>query len=204
MIAYISSATNDFLTDVPLAYNIADLTVPPTQQNTPLPADSLFPVRVAYESYPLRETSQSNLDSMAPQWSQQGLTIAEGLLPRQDPDSERRHLAEDGEHRTTLKLSTHSGRRRRWGGEMDWIVPDPFTVAILQRTLSFAYSKDGECKSPGLAKYLGRTVCHVGKNCKDDSGCRQRSSRHSRRLDVVPLSPITHPVCLNWVVLLPP
>ena len=75
MIAYISSATNDFLTDVPLAYNIADLTVPPTQQNTPLPADSLFPVRVAYESYPLRETSQSNLDSTYPQWSQQGLSL---------------------------------------------------------------------------------------------------------------------------------
>ena len=34
-----------------------------------------------------------------------------------------------------------------------FLVPDPITVAILQRTLSFAYSKSGEGQNPGLAKY---------------------------------------------------
>ena len=74
MLAYISTATNDFLTDVPLAYNIAALTVTPSAQNVALPSDSLFPVRVAYQSYPLRETSQANLDGTNYPWSSQGLS----------------------------------------------------------------------------------------------------------------------------------
>jgi hypothetical protein len=39
-----------------------------------------------------------------------------------------------------------------WGD--GWLVPDLFTIYILYRTLSFAFSKDGEARSPGLAKYF--------------------------------------------------
>ena len=152
MLTYISSASNDFLTDVPLAYNLADLTVGPSQQNTPLPADSLFPVRVAYESYPLRETSQSNLDSMFYNWSQAAMDQPRvyfrdkigiqnvGIWPRMG---------------NTVDLEVVYAQRQAetmgWGD--GFLVPDVFTVAILQRTLSFAYSKDGEARQPGLARY---------------------------------------------------
>jgi hypothetical protein len=152
MIAYISSACSDFYTDVPLCYNLATLAVPFMQQNTPLPADSLFPVRIAYESYPLRETSQSNLDSMFYGWSQQALSQPRvwfrdkigiqnvGIWPRMGNN-----------------LSLECVYAQRQAQTMGWgdgfIVPDPFTVAILQRTLSFAYSKSGEGQNPGLAKY---------------------------------------------------
>src|ERR1700733_7327151 len=51
MLGYISTALNDFLTDVPLLYEIADIIVAPTQPSTPLPSDCQFPVRVAYNAY---------------------------------------------------------------------------------------------------------------------------------------------------------
>jgi hypothetical protein len=152
MLSYISTATSDFLTDVPLCYNLATLTVTPSAQNTALPADSLFPVRIAYQSYPLRETSQSNLDSTNYAWTQQGLSQPRnyfrdkigiqnvGIYPRMG---------------NTVNLECVYAQRQAqtlgWGD--GWLVPDPFTVAILQRTLSFAYSKSGEAQNPGLAKY---------------------------------------------------
>lgn len=166
MIAYISSATSDLLTDVPLAYNIADLSVGPSQQNTALPADSLFPVRVAYDSYPLRETSQSNLDSMFYNWTQAALSQPRvyfrdkigvqnvGIWPRMG---------------NTVALECVYAQRQAqmmgWGD--GFFVPDCLTQYILYRTLSFAFSKDGEARSPGLAKYFssryqfGVKVCNM-------------------------------------------
>jgi hypothetical protein len=152
MLAYISSATDDFLTDVPLAYNLADLTVSPTQQNTPLPVDSLFPVRIAYESYPLRETSQSNLDSMFYGWTQAPLDKPRVYFRDKIPIQNVGIWPRMG---NTVPLECVYAQRQTqtmgWGD--GFLVPDPFTVAILQRTLSFAYSKDGEARQPGLAKY---------------------------------------------------
>jgi hypothetical protein len=165
MIAYISSATSDFYTDVPLAYNIADLVVAPTTQNTALSADSLFPVRIAYESYPLRETSQSNLDSMFYGWSQQALSQPRvwfrdkigiqnvGIWPRMGNN-----------------LSLECVYAQRQAQTMGWgdgfIVPDCLTQYILYRTLSFAFSKDGEARNPGLAKYFASRYQFGVKVCK--------------------------------------
>lgn len=152
MLAYISSATSDFYEDVPLAFNIATIKVQPSQQNTPLPADSLFPVRIAYESYPLRETSQAYLDSMYYAWSQQGMSQPRvyfrdkigvqnvGIWPRMG-------------NTTSLECVYARKQAQTMGWGDGFIVPDPFTTAILQRTLSFAYSKDGEMRQPSLAKY---------------------------------------------------
>jgi hypothetical protein len=165
MLAYISSATNDFLTDVPLAYNIADLAVSPTSQNTPLPADSLFPVRIAYESYPLRETSQSNLDSTYPPWSQQGLSQPRVYFRDKIPIQNVGIWPRMG---NAVELEVVYAQRQAetvgWGD--GFIVPDPFTVAILQRTLSFAYSKDGESRQPALAKYWDSRYQFGVKVCK--------------------------------------
>ena len=166
MISYISSACSDFYTDVPLCYNIAALSVAPTQQNTALPGDSLFPVRVAYKSYPLRETSQSNLDSMFYNWTQAALSQPRvyfrdkigvqnvGIWPRMG---------------NTVALECVYAQRQAqmmgWGD--GFFVPDCLTQYILYRTLSFAFSKDGEARSPGLAKYFssryqfGVKVCNM-------------------------------------------
>ena len=165
MIAYISSATSDFYTDVPLAYNIADLVVAPTTRNTALSADSLFPVRVAYESYPLRETSQSSLDGMFYNWSQQALSQPRvwfrdkigiqnvGIWPRMG---------------NTVNLEVNYAQRQAqtlgWGD--GFVVPDCLTQYILYRTLSFAFSKDGEARNPGLAKYFASRYQFGVKVCK--------------------------------------
>jgi len=153
MLSYISTATNDFLTDVPLAYNLADLTVTPSAQNTALPADSLFPVRIAYESYPLRETSQSNLDGMYPQWNQQGMSQPRSYYRDKIPIQNVGIWPRMG---NTVNLECVYAQRQAatlgWGD--GFIVPDCFTQYILYRTLSFAFSKDGESRNPGLAKYF--------------------------------------------------
>ena len=165
MIAYISSATNDFLTDVPLAYNIADLTVPPTQQNTPLPADSLFPVRVAYESYPLRETSQSNLDSMAPQWSQQGLTLPRVYFRDKIPIQNVGIWPRMG-NLVNLECVYAQRQAQTLGWGDGFLVPDCMTMYILYKTLSYAFSKSGEGQNPGLAKYFASRYSFGVKVCK--------------------------------------
>lgn len=152
MIAYISSATNDFLTDVPLCFNIAELVVTPTSQNTPLPADSLFPVRIAYESYPLRETSQSNLDGMYYQWSDQGPSQPRCFFRDKIPIQNVGIWPRAGNN-VDLEVVYAQKQANVLGWGDGWLVPDPFTVAILHRTLSFAYSKDGEARQPALAKY---------------------------------------------------
>jgi hypothetical protein len=166
MIAYISTATNDFLTDCPLAYNVAALQVTPTAQNTPLPADSLFPVRIAYESYPLRETSQSNLDSMYYQWSDQGLSQPRVYFRDKIPIQNVGIWPRMG---NTVNLECVYAQRQTqtlgWGD--GFLLPDPFTIYILYRTLSFSFSKDGEARNPGLAKYFqsrydfGVKVCNM-------------------------------------------
>jgi hypothetical protein len=174
MLSYISTATSDFLTDVPLCYNLATLTVTPSAQNTALPADSLFPVRIAYQQYPLRETSQANLDSMNYAWTQQGLSQPinyfrdkigiqnVGIYPRMG---------------NTVPLEVIYAQRQAqtlgWGD--GFYVPDCMTQYILYRTLSFAFSKDGESRNPGLAKYfsgryeMGTKVCKMIMQIVNDS-----------------------------------
>jgi hypothetical protein len=165
MLAYISTATNDFLTDVPLAYNIADLTVSPTEQNTPLPADSLFPVRLAYDSYPLRETSQSNLDGMYYPWAEQALSQPRVYFRDKIPLQNVGIWPRMG---NTVDLEVVYAQRQAqtmgWGD--GWIVPDCLTQYVLYRTLSFAFSKDGEARNPGLAKYFQSRYDFGVKVCK--------------------------------------
>ena len=165
MLAYISSATSDFYEDVPLAFNIATIKVQPTQQNTPLPADSLFPVRIAYESYPLRETSQAYLDSMYYQWSQQGMSQPRvyfrdkigvqnvGIWPRMG-------------NNVNLEVVYAQKQAQTMGWGDGWLIPDCITQYILYRTLSFAFSKDGEARQPALAKYFASRYQFGVKVCK--------------------------------------
>lgn len=165
MLAYISSATSDFYTDVPLAYSIATVKVGPTQQNASLPSDSLFPVRVAYDSYPLRETSQSYLDSMYSTWSQQGMSQPRVYFRDKLPIQNVGIWPRMG---NTVALEVVYAQRQAstlgWGD--GFIVPDCVTQYILYRTLSFAFSKDGEARNPSLAKYFETRYQFGVKACK--------------------------------------
>ena len=134
MLAYISSATNDFLTDVPLAYNIAALMVSPTAPYTPLPADSLFPVRVAYQSYPLRETSQSNLDGMYYQWSDQSPSQPRAYFRDKIPIQNVGIWPRMG-NTTTLECVYAQRQASTMGWGDGFLVPDCMTMYILYRTL---------------------------------------------------------------------
>lgn len=161
MLGYISSAANDFLSDCPLVIEVATVVVPPTAQNTALPADCQKPVRVANNQYPLRETSQSNLDLIEYRWSQQapsqprayfrdktGLQKV-GVWPRQNNTV---NLEVVYEQRSAALLGLADG----------FVIPDPFLLYVKCRALEYAYSKDGEQKNSGLAKYWnGRYMAGV-------------------------------------------
>ena len=152
-IAYISAAYSDYLTDCPLVYEIADITVPPTSQNTALPSDCMFPVRVAYQNYPLRETSQSNLDSTYYPWSEQALSQPRLYFRDKLPIQNVGIWPRSG-NTTPLEVvyAARGAQTLGWGDGL--AIPDPFTIYVLYRTLSFFFSKDGEIRSPGLAKYF--------------------------------------------------
>jgi hypothetical protein len=152
MLAYLSTALNDFLTDCPLVYNIEDLTVAPAAQNAALPPDCLFPVRMAAFGYPLRETSQSNLDAMDYRWQIQAASepytyfrdktalLTFGIWPRAN--------------NTTEIECVYAQREAQVIGLGDgFLIPDPFLIYVKYRVLGFAYAKDGEMRNPGLAKY---------------------------------------------------
>ncbi len=152
-IAYFSSAMSDYLTDCPLVYEIAEITVPPTQQNVALPSDCMWPARVAYQNYPLRETSQSNLDSTYYPWSEQALSQPRVYFRDKLPIQNVGIWPRAG-NTTPLEVvyAARGAQTLGWGD--GFAIPDPFTIYVLYRTLSFFFSKDGEIRNPGLAKYF--------------------------------------------------
>jgi hypothetical protein len=153
MIQYLSNALNDFLLRVPLAYAVSTgVTVTPTRQFAALPSDCMQPVRVAAFSYPLRETSQSNLDLTDFRWMQQGNTEPYcyyrdkiglqnvGVWPRAD-------------NQTNLELVYKQRSPETVGLADGFLIPDVFIPTIKARVLEFSYSKDGESRAPALASW---------------------------------------------------
>lgn len=171
VIQYLSTAVNDLLTDCPLVYAVNDaITVSPSEQNTALPVDCMYPVRVAYQTatgfYPLRESSQSNLDSMNYRWSQAAMSSPRsyfrdkvpfqniGIWPRQGNTTGLEIIY--AQRQTTSELNLADG----------FLLPDPFLVGVLYKTLSYAYSKDGESRNPALARYFQQRYEFFVKLCR--------------------------------------
>ena len=157
MLAYLSSACNDFLTDVPLVYGVNPaVNIQPTQQNGLLPSDCMEPMRVAFQMpvgpYPMRETSQANLDAYDYRWqsAQPGApqVYFRDKMPLQNfgiwPRVNNTAVFE-------IVYSRRQGPMQLLDG---FLFPDMFVPVVKYRTLSFAYSKDGEARNPGLAKYF--------------------------------------------------
>lgn len=162
MLQYLSDAVNDFLLRCPLVYNVADLNMPPTAEYTPLPSDCMMPVRVAAQEldadlnttgyYGLRETSQSNLDSMTPLWNQLAADVPRvyyrDKIPLQNVGIWPRPA-----NTTPLEVVYQQRGAETIGLADGFLLPDPFLVYVKSRVLEFCYSKDGEQRSPGLAKF---------------------------------------------------
>jgi hypothetical protein len=153
VIAYLSTALSDFLTDCPLYYEISEsVSVPATQQNVALPSDCMFPVRIAAFGYPLRETSQSNLDIVDYRWAQQSATTPmvyfRDKIPMQNIGVWPR-----ANNATPLEIVYAARGATTLGLADGFPIPDPFLLGVKYRTLSFCYSKDGEIRQPALARY---------------------------------------------------
>jgi hypothetical protein len=166
MLTYISNAVNDLLADCPLIQQIVDLDIAPTEQITALPADSQKPLRVAAYGLPLRESSQSNLDSMDYTWNQQAQATPYVYF------RDKVGLQNIGTwpvmgNTTPIEVIYEQRSATLLGLADGFIVPDPFLLYAKYKTLAYAYSKDGEQRNPGLAKYytdryaFGVKICSV-------------------------------------------
>jgi hypothetical protein len=152
MIAYLSTACNDFLLAVPLVYNVADVTVPFAAQNAPLPSDCMVPARIAYQSYPLRETSQANLDAWDYRWQQQAASQPYCYFRDKIP-IQNFGIFPRANNSVPVEIVYQQRQAQTMGLGDGFLIPDPFLTFVLFRVLSFAYSKDGEASNPALAKY---------------------------------------------------
>jgi hypothetical protein len=154
MLTYLSNAVNDLLVRVPIVFNVTDSVVfGPTQQIAALPADCQVPARVAVAGTSLRETSQANLDGVDYRWNNQALAVPYtyyrdkvgvgniGIWPRMANTV------------PTEIVYTQRGAQLMGLGD-GFLLPDPFLPIVKNRVLSYAYSKDGEQKSPGNAKFF--------------------------------------------------
>lgn len=158
MLAYLSSACNDFLGEVPLVYAVNEnVSVPPTKQNAPLPADCMLPERIAFQTptgpYPMRETSQSNLDGYDYRWQ-----VAPPGTPRayfRDKVPLQNFGIWPRANNTAVFEVVYQQRQTQVMQLLDgFLFPDIFVPIVKYRVLSLAYSKDGEARNPGLAKYF--------------------------------------------------
>lgn len=153
MIQFLSNAVNDFLTAVPLCYTVTDaISMPPTAQFTALPADCMFPVRVAAFGVGLRETSQSNLDGYDYRWQQQTGN------PPQVYYRDKIGLQNFGiwpvQSNTVPVEIVYANRGQQLMGLADGFpLPDIFTPYLKARVLEFCYSSDSEQRSPALAQW---------------------------------------------------
>lgn len=154
MLTYLSDTVNDFLVACPLVYEIFTVVFGPTQQIAALPLDCMTPARVAVADYPLRESSQSNLDGYDYRWNSQALAVPQvyyrdkigvqnlGIWPRQANTV------------PTEIIYTQRGAELMGLGD-GFLFPDPYTTIVKYGVLARAYSKDGEQRAPALAKFWG-------------------------------------------------
>ena len=159
MLAYLSSAVNDFLTDVPLCYNVVEgVEIGPSEPTGVLPDDSMMPVRIAALTpdgpYPLRETSQANLDTYDYRWSVLSQNYDYPVAYYRDKIPMQNFGIWPLMGNTSEFEIVYAQRAAATLGLADgFLFPDIFCPIVKWRTLSFAYSKDGESRNPALAKY---------------------------------------------------
>lgn len=170
MLTNLSTAVNDLLVKVPLVYQLATVSIPPTQPTTALPADCQFPVLVTpnfgtYFGNALRETSQSWLDSTDYRWGQFAASEPQSYY-RDKIGLQNVGITPRANNTTNLDLVYAQRSAQLLGLGDGFLVPDPFLVTVKCRVLEICYSKDGEQRAPSLAKYYAQRFemgCMVAK-----------------------------------------
>lgn len=153
MLNYLSDAYTDFLVRVPLAYSISTaVTVGPSQPIAALPADFMQPSRVAAFGRALRETSQSNLDSYDYQWNVQAAAEPRAFY-RDKIGLQKIGVWPRADNNTNLEIIYEQRGPELFGLADGFSLPDPFLVIVKHKVLAMAYSKDGEQRSPAMAKF---------------------------------------------------
>jgi hypothetical protein len=160
MLTNLSTAVNDLLVKVPLVYAIGSLTMPPSQPFTALPSDCQFPVRVVPDyggtyGNGLRETSQSWLDSTDYRWDIQAASEPQ-VFYRDKIGLQNVGIWPVANNSTPLQVVYAQSSAKLLGLADGFLVPDPFLVTVKCRVLEICYSKDGEQRSPALAKYYAQ------------------------------------------------
>jgi hypothetical protein len=154
MLTYLSNAVNDLLVRIPLVYSVSTAVVfGPEESVEALPSDCMVPQRVATAGISLRETSQANLDGVDYRWTTQS-----GVRPytyfRDKVGLQNIGIWPQQANTVPTEL-VYSQRGAQLMGLGDgFLIPDPFCPIIKNRLLSYAYSKDGEARSPGNAKFF--------------------------------------------------
>lgn len=166
IIGYISQSMNDFLTDCPLAVNVATVTVAPSAALTALPGDSMQPVRVGFNKYPLRETSQSTLDAMNYRWNVEAASKPKYYF-RDKTGLQNVGITPRSNATTPLEVVYNQRSAETLGMADGFIIPDPFLLYVKYRALSMALSKDGEARSPSLSKYYDQRYSFGIKVCRN-------------------------------------
>ena len=105
-------------------------------------------------AYPLRETSQSNLDGVNYRWSQEAASLPYTFY-RDKIGLQRFGIWPRANNVTPVEIIYKQRQAETMGLADGFLVPDPFTIYIMARVLEFAYSKDGEQRAPGMAKFWG-------------------------------------------------
>lgn len=166
MLAYLATAVNDFLDECPLVIAVSTaVTVAPSTQAAALPADCQKPTRVATNNYALRETSQSHLDTIIYRWQQQAAT-GPRVYFRDKVGLQNVGIWPQSTSVTNLELVYEQRGPNVIGLADGFLIPDPFVLYCKYRVLEFCYSKDGEQKNPGLAKYYNGRFNFGIKICK--------------------------------------
>jgi hypothetical protein len=153
MLEYLSTAFNDYLIDSPLVYAVADTAIPANTQSGPLAADSMFPVRAALTSYPLRETSQSNLDSVHYKWTESAPSTPRVYFRDKLP-TQTIGVWPTPSSAISLEVVYAQRQATLLGLADGFLLPDPYCLYPLCKALSFAFSKDGDGRNPALARYF--------------------------------------------------
>ena len=152
MLAYLSTAQGDFLEACPLLYALGFATVNAQQQNAALPSDCMVPMRMAVNNYPLRETSQANLDAYQYNWAQQGLNN-QMVYFRDKVGLQNFGVWPRAGNKTQVAIVYQQRSAQLVGLADGFLIPDPFLIYLKYRVLAIAYTKDGEMRAPALAKY---------------------------------------------------
>lgn len=153
MLGYLSTAVNDFLSDCPLVIAVNDsLVVPATVQSIALPVDCQKPTRLGVYGVALRETSQSNLDSMNYRWAQEATSTPYAYF-RDKLGLQKVGIYPRASNNTPVEVVYEQRGPETMGLADGFILPDPFLIYVKYRVLEFAFSKDGDQKNPGLARY---------------------------------------------------